>query len=179
MEYTKLPKIEKKKLIMAEMAIGANVDLLAEKYDVNPMTIGSWRRKARLEQEDIVSTTKVDPVVLDAIVLEIKDKAAKSDLTDEELTRVETQLDVAITGVKGLQVLEGKFRDTMIRLLRVANHKIDDEMKLSDWSLMVTKLGELHKTLFSSGDTTNINMLQQNNGGSSTKVEKFKAGYRS
>ncbi len=180
MEYTKLPKGEKKKLILAEMAIGGQANELAEKYDVNPMTISSWKRaeRKRLEAETVLEAKSADPVVLDAVVLELKTKVAESDMPPVEMDKVVKKLDVLVEGVNGLQLLESELQNTMMKLLRVANSKITDDMKMSDWSMLVTKIGEMHKILFATDSVTNFNMMQQNNGGSSAKVEKFKGGFR-
>ncbi len=180
MEYAKLPKGEKKKLILAEMAIGGMANELAEKYDVNPMTIASWKRaeRKRLEAETVLEAKSADPVVLDAVVLELKTKVAESDMPPVEMDKVVKKLDVLVEGVNGLQLLESELQQTMMKLLRVANSKITDDMKMSDWSMLVTKIGEMHKILFATDSVTNFNMMQQNNGGSSAKVEKFKGGFR-
>ena len=180
MEYTKLPKGEKKKLILAEMAIGGQANELAEKYDVNPMTISSWKRaeRKRLEAETVEQARTADPVVLDAVVLELKTKASESDMPPVEIEKIVKKLDVVVEGVNGLQLLEGELHKTMMKLLGVANSKITDDMKMTDWSMLVTKIGEMHKILFATDSVTNFNMMQQNNGGSSAKVEKFKSGFR-
>jgi len=177
-----MTKAEKKLAILAEMAKGGKAKELGEKYDVNPLTIGSWM-KAQMrqhEKESVVELAHVDPVVLEAVVQDIKDKAANSSTsTTKQLDRLDKQLDTIQDGVVGVKALETEFHSTMMNLLKWANGKITEEMKVSEWTQLVSGVSGLHSTLFSKGSNTQINLMQQNNaGGSSAKVEKFKNGFR-
>jgi len=176
-------KEQKKLAILAEMAKGGRASEVGEKYNVSPLTIGSWMKAQRKEheKESVAELTHVDPIVLEAVTQEIKDKASNSStITTKQLDRLDVQLDNIKEGVVGVKLLETEFHTTMMNLLKWANKKITDDMKVSEWTQLVSGISSLHSTLFSKGSNTQINLMQQNNGGngSSAKVEKFKGGFR-
>jgi len=176
-----MTKEQKKLAIMAEMTKGGKANEVGERYNVNPITINSWMRTQRKEheKESVAQLAKVDPIVLEAVVQEVKEKAENSStITTKQLDRLDIQLDNIKDGIVGVQQLEPEFHNTMMKLLKWANNKITDDMKVSEWTQLVTGISQLHGTMFGKGSSTQINLMQQNNGTSSAKVEKFRGGFR-
>ena len=178
----KLSTEQKKIAIMAELNLGAKLVDVAEKYDVNPMTIGTWRRKARkdAEKDSIIDLETVPPEVIETVLMEVKEKAKKSEnLSPKQYRKLDAQLDNLSNGVSSLQLLDTGFHNTMLNLLEWANDKITDDMKVSEWTALVNGISTLHSNMFGKSANTNVNIIQaNNNAGSSAKVEKFKAGFR-
>jgi len=175
-----LTKAEKKLAIMAGMLKGASATDMGEEYDVSPITIGAWMREQRKsgERADIETLSSVDPVVLTAVVEDIRTKARNSPTsTTRQLDKLDKDLDNLVEGVAGIEMLERGFHDTIMRLLGAANRKITDDMKVSEWTQLVNGISTLHSSIFGKGSATTINMMQQNNT-SSAKVEKFKGSFR-
>ena len=183
METPKLNKEQKKTAIIASMLMGGNANKLGEEYNVNPITIASWMRAEakKAEQDEAIELKEVDAVALEIVASEVKRKASDNPaITTKQLGKLEKGIDGVVKGAIGLKVLESEFHDTIMNLLNVANKKITDDMKISEWTAIVNGINMLHTSLFKINSSTNIQMLQQNNGGgvSSAKVEKFKGGYR-
>ncbi len=176
-------KEQKKQAIIAAMIMGGDANKLGEAYNVSPIAISSWMRQAgkEAEKDKAVNLKDIDPVALEIVTKEIKRKASNNpSITTDQLDKLEKGIDDIRTGVAGLQILEIKFHDTIMNLLKIANSKITDDMKISEWNTLVNGITSLHSTIFNKGSQTNINMLQQNNGGgqSSAKVDLFKGGFR-
>ena len=175
-----LTKAEKKLAIMAGMLKGASASDMGEEYNVSPITIGAWMRDQRKEAEkaDIQTLASVDPVVLTAVVDDIRTKASSSTTsTTRQLNKLDKELDNLVEGITGIEVLERGFHDSILKLLTWANQKITDDMKVSEWTALVNGISILHSSIFGKGSATTINMMQQNNT-SSAKVEKFKGSFR-
>ena len=182
MQTPKLNKEQKKKAIMAGMLTGGSATELGEEYNVNPITIGSWMKAhaKTADKDEVLDLKEVDPIALEVIGTEVKRKASDNpNITTKQLDKFEKGVDGIISGVVGLQLLETEFHTLIMKLLKWADKKITDDMKISEWATLVDKITSLHTSLFKTTNT-NINLLQQNNGGgvSSAKVEKFKGGYR-
>lgn len=176
----KLSIDQKKVAILAELNTGASATELAIKYDVNPMTIGSWRRKQRLEAERvaILEVETVDADVVASVVAGIKEKASDA-LPPKQYRKLDAQLDKLQEGVTSLQMLDTAFHNSMMNLLEWANDRIQDDMKVSEWTALVNGISVLHNNMFGKGANTNVNIINSANvGGSSAKVEKFKASFR-
>ncbi len=167
--------------IMAELARGAKANDLAVKYDVNPMTIGSWKRKARMDAEkgDILEVAvEVEPVVLEAVAQELKAKAKDAGMPAKQYAKFDTQLDKLKDGATSLQLLDTAFHTTMMNLLQWANDRITDDMKIGEWTQLVNGITTMHTALFAKGADSTINIMQGMNSQSSAKVEKFKGSFR-
>jgi len=178
-----MTKEQKKKAILAGLLVGESPKELGLKYEISPIVISGWAKKQRrdAENEDVMNTAKVDPVVLEAVAQEIKSKAKRNpEITTPQLNKLDVQLDLITEGVVGVQRLEDEFHRTMMNLLTWANAKITDDMKTSEWTHIVKGVSGLHDTMFGKGSNTQINLMQQNNGGgaSSAKVDKFRGGFR-
>lgn len=179
----KLSKEAKKTAIIAGMFVGGNANELGKTYNVNPVTIGSWMREEakKSDKDEVIALKEVDPIALEVMANEVKRKASDNpNITTKQLIDLEKSIDKVVTGAIGLKLLEAEFHLTIMNLLKVANNKIDNDMKISEWTALVNGINTLHTSLFKISSSTNIQMLQQNNGGgvSSAKVEKFKGGFR-
>ncbi len=179
----KLSKADKKSAIMAELITGASAYDLGMKYNISPTLIGTWRREQRKQAEkiDVQELAAIQPEVLKAVVDEVRTKAENSsELETHDLEKIYKQLDKVENGVASVQMLEDGFHTTMMNMLVWANNKISDDMKVSEWTQLVNGVSNLHGSLFGKGSSTQINLMQQNNGGgaSSAKLEKFKSGFR-
>ena len=175
-----LTKAEKKLAIMAGILKGATAADMGKDYDVSPITIGAWMRESRKESErtKVAEVASVDPVVLEAVVEDIRTKASNSSTTTtKQLNRLDKELDNLVEGVAGIEMLERGFHTSVMNLLTWANDKISDDMKVSEWTQLVNGISTLHSSIFGRGSATTINMMQQNNT-SSAKVEKFKGSFR-
>ena len=175
-----LTKEEKRVAILAELLVGVDKYDLSGKYEIDVRVITKWERqhKNQSEKDEVV---ELDPVVVATVVNEIKAKAETNEnITPKQLDRLGIGLDKLKSGVDSLQLLETDFHNTIMNMLRWANGKINDDMKVSEWTQLVNGITTLHSTLFGKGSSTQINLMQQNgiNVGSSAKVEKFKGGYR-
>ncbi len=169
---------EKKVAILAELKAGATVKELAAKYDISVMTIGGWRRKDREEQEkiDSLKLAEIPKKVVHEVVEEMKAKA-EVDLTPKQFEKVELQLDKIGKSVDGLRDMDEAFKTTLLNLLAWANNKIEEDMKISEWTQLVKGVSDMHKTMFSKeNNVVNIVNNQQNN---MAEVDTFKAGFRS
>ena len=171
---------QKRVAVLAELNRGEIAAELAIKYEVNPNTVGKWRRDARkkAEQEEVLEVAEVDSVVLQTVIQEVKEKAEKSNIPVKQFRKLDASLDKLSEGVTSLQLLDTAFHNTMLNLLEWANDRIDEEMKVSEWTQLVNGIGTLHSAMFAKGGTNNINIMQNNNSGNTAKVEKFKGGFR-
>lgn len=61
-----------------------------------------------------------------------------------------------------------------MNLLTQADSMIHDDMKPSEWAVLVKGISELHTALYSKGSINNINIMQQNNSGN----DEFRASFR-
>lgn len=176
----KMNLVQKKVAILAELNRGEIAAELAIKYNVNPMTIGKWKREARqaAEKAKVLELEVVEPEVLETVIQEVREKAKSADLTPKQYRKLDAQLDKVSEGVSSLQMLDTGFHNTMLNLLEWANDRINDDMKVSEWTQLVNGISTLHSTLFSKGATNNINIMQNNTSGNTAKVEKFKGGFR-
>jgi transposase-like protein len=177
----KLTIEQKKSAILAELLQGEKASELAVKYNVNPMTIGKWKKEARekAEQEEAVELATIEPEVITAVVDGIKEKAeANPNITTKQYIKLDTQLDKLKDGVTSLQVLDKAFHETMLNMLTWANNQISDEMKVSDWTQLVNGIATLHKSIFGKDNVNNVNIVQANNVGGDANVASFKAGFR-
>jgi len=168
---------DKKVAILAELKGGETVKDLASKYEVNPMTISSWRRKERDELSKIDSQKLVDipKETVTEVITEMKFKA-EQDLTPKQFEKMELQLDKIGNSVEGLRDMDEAFKTTLLNLLHWANMKIEEDMKISEWTQLVKGVSDMHKTLFSKdSNVVNIVNNQQNN---VAEIDAFKAGFR-
>ncbi|RLA60370.1 MAG: hypothetical protein DRQ78_09580, partial [Epsilonproteobacteria bacterium] len=113
-----MTKEQKKLAIMAEMTKGGKSNEVGERYNVNPITINNWMRTQRKEheKESVAQLAKVDPIVLEAVVQEVKEKAENSStITTKQLDRLDIQLDNIKDGIVGVQQLEPEFHNTMMK----------------------------------------------------------------
>ena len=198
MDIQNMNNKQKKVAVLAEMALGAKRQDMMAKYGVGSTSIINWRREELEKRErdaTVESLAKVEavPVAMAEIMLKdveepisvedltsnLKEKAS-ANLSPKEFTKLDRQIDKMADGLTGLKMLETDFQVVMLNLLTWANNKIEDDMKISEWTQLVTGISTLHGTMFGKGAGTTINMMQQNNGGeSSTAVSKFKSGFRS
>lgn len=172
---------QKRVAILAELLQGETAKDLAIKYDVNPMTIGKWRKEARqkAEQEEAIALTTVEPEVIKSVVEGIKEKAeANPNITTKQYIKLDVQLEKLKEGVTSLQVLDTAFHDTMLNMLTWANNQISDEMKVSEWTQLVNGIATLHKSIFGKDNVNNVNIVQANNVGGNADTTAFKAGFR-
>ena len=171
---------DKKTTILAELKVaGTTVKELADRYNVSPMTIGSWRRKERegLAKVETQELADIPKAVVVEVVEEMKDKARDSNLTKAQFKKVELDLDKIGKSVDGLREMDEAFKTTLLNLLHWANTKIDEDMKISEWTALVKGVSDMHKALFSNeNNTVNIVNNQQNN---VAEIDAFKAGFRS
>jgi len=166
---------------LAEVLVGEDMTTVATKYGVEISTLKRWLATdaKQSERDEIID---LDQVVVATVVQEIKRKAERShNITTPQLNKLERGLDKLQDGVNGLELLETSFHTTIMSLLTWTDNKITNDMKVSEWTQLVNGVTNLHSTLFGKGSNTQINLLQQNNGGlaSATKVEKFKSSFRS
>ena len=198
MDTKQLTNKQKKVAVLAEMALGAGRTAMMQKYDVSSTTVLNWRKEAKEKAERVVVTDILDstadvplemvrnmaegsdtPQTVEQLASTIKEKAV-GNVSTKQFAKLELQLDKLAEGITSLKMLETNFHSTIMNLLQVANMKIDEDMKISEWTQLVNGINILHGTLFgkNAGGTT-INMMnQQNNGGSSAEVSKFKASFR-
>ena len=175
-----LTREQKKMAVLAEILVGGNIIEVAKSYKVDVQTVRLWAR-ADAKKHEIDELLELDPVAVSAVVLEIKAKAeASAEITTPQLNRLNKGLDEVKKGVDSLHMLETEFHDSIMKMLKWANKKITDDMKISEWKVIVDGITQLHGTLFGKGSSTQINLMQQNNNNnaSSAKVEKFKGGFR-
>ncbi len=170
---------DKKTAILAELKVaGTTVKDLADKYQVSPMTIGSWRRKEREELAKVDSHKLADipKAVVAEVVEEMKDKA-RVDLSPKQFKKIELDLNKIGQSVNGLREMDEAFKTTLLNLLHWANMKIDEDMKISEWTALVKGVADMHKALFSNeSNVVNIVNNQQNN---AAEQDAFKSGFRS
>ena len=178
---SKLNVDQKRIAILAELSKGAKAAELAERYDVNPMTIGSWRRKARLEAEkaDVLEIEEIPPETIKAVVQEVREKAESSDISKAQYKKLTKELNKIEEGIPSLQLLDTAFHQTMLNLLTFANNQINDDMKISDWRSLVEGISQLHKELFGKDSINNVNIVQANNTNVNPSTAEFKSGFRS
>ena len=165
-------KHEKRALALAELKMGATIAEVRDKLDVPYSTILKWRRDEAKHQET-ADIADLDPTVVDVVVRESKKKIENM----PESEKLAKEFDKVATAVDGMKLLEAGFHDTMMNMLKWANKRITDDMKVSEWSSLVTGVSTLHRAAFGKDGGTVINM-QQNNVGSSSEVSKFKQGFR-
>jgi len=167
---------EKKKLVLAELkAKTSGVAELSVKYGVGQSTIRAWERmtkntKAIKSMAD--SPKKVVDTTIDAII-----EKSEEVLTPKKFVKVERELLKVKDGVNGLQALDAEFQTTFQNLLAWANSKIEEDMKVSEWSTIVGKVTDMYKVIFSQ-DNTNITVVN-NQTNNTANVNEFKAGFRS
>lgn len=175
-DHKALSPAQKQIAILAEMNRGAKANELALKYDVNPMTIGNWKRKARIEAEKdaVQDLAKVDPVVVETVIQEVREKAKlASDITPTQSVKLDKGLTKLSDGLNGLAVLDTEIQAGLLKALKWANNKIVDDMKISEWTQIVDGITRIHTTLNGKAGLTQVNI--QNN---TAAGADFKSGMR-
>ena len=196
MDTKQLTNKQKRVAVLAEMALGAGRKAMAEKYDVNPNTIFNWRKEEAeaktlesitskiepipLAMADIVLDGIEEPISIEELGSKLKTKAEASEhITPKQFIKLDRDIDKMTTGLTGLKMLETDFQVSILNLLSWANNKIEEDMKISEWTQLVNGISTLHGTMFGKSTGTTINMMnQQNNAGSSAEVSKFKGSFR-
>lgn len=167
---------QKQIAILAELNRGAKGINLANKYDVNPNTIGNWKRKARTEaaKASVQELAEVDPVVVETVIQEVKAKAATApDITTKQAVKLDKGLNKLSDGLDGLAMLDTEIQKGLLKALQWANRKITDDMKISEWTQIVDGITRIHGTLNGKAGLTQVN-IQNNSAGDSD----FKSGMR-
>jgi len=168
----------KKAEILVQLAQGAKPRKLSDDFDVPYSTIMTWRREMgdSKVKDEVLDVAKADKVVLATVVEGIKEQATDN-LPPATAKSMGRKLDQLEEGISSLQLLDTQFHDTIIKLLKWADKQITDDMSMRDWKMLASSIGDLHSAIFSKGGT-NINLMQQNNSGSSARVERFKGSFR-
>ena len=179
-DYKAMSPDQKQIAILAEMNRGAKANDLAVKYDVNPMTIGSWRRKARkaAEKDALQELADVDPVVVETVLQEVRAKSEVSDtITPTQAKNLDKSLSKLGDGLVGLDMIDTQIQATMLKALKWADRKITDDMKTSEWSQVIDGITKIHGTLHHKANNTQVN-IQNNAELSDTKLDTFKSEMR-
>lgn len=170
---------QKRVAVLAEILKGETAADLAKKYDVNPMTIGKWRKEARkkADKEELVELSQVEPEIIQSVIQEVKHKVEDNPkIKPAQYTKIATQLDNLADGVSAIQLLDVTFQTTMMSLLEWAQNHITPDMKPSEWAVLVKGISELHSTVFNKSNGNTVNIMNQNSVGEETS--KFKASFR-
>lgn len=171
----KLSKSDKRTAVLAEMNRGAKAIDMANKYDVNPNTISSWVRVAKQEalKAKANELAKVDPVVVETVIQEVKEKASEApNISTAQVETLDASLELLADGVNGLAILDSELQLSLLKAVKWANSKIQRDMKVSEWTQVVDGITKIHSALNVKAGVTQVN-IQNNSAGTD-----FKAGMR-
>lgn len=161
--------------IETRLRLGEKAIDLKDEYsgEVHYNTIRNWEKLIQTkEKEDKgidILKDKTTPAVLQSMVEKAHEEAPP---------KIAQQMQVIANGIEGLQKLDGKFHEVMLVAIEKGEKFLrEDDLKLSDWKLIVSTLADAYASVFKTSGT-NINVNNSNTQINQTKVSAFKANLR-